>query len=84
MNPRVDSFRYNVFHVPVRNAEREPICFVCETPVERPGVTCSRACYAHFLMAVTSQAGNVEMEELVDLQDMPWYGETIPLDRSEG
>jgi hypothetical protein len=64
-----------MFHVPVRNHKRKPICPVCEVPVEQVGTMCSRACYAHFLVAVTSQAGIIEMEELVDLESQPWYSE---------
>lgn len=64
-----------MFYVPVRNAERKPICFVCGVPVDVVGTTCSRACYAHFLVAVTHQSGIIGMEKLVDLEEMPWYGE---------
>jgi hypothetical protein len=62
-------------HVPVRNAERDPICPICEVPVEQAGAFCSRPCYAHFLVAVTSQAGILSMEKLLDLEEQPWYGE---------
>jgi hypothetical protein len=64
-----------MFHVPVRNAERKPICPVCEIEVPEAGAFCSRSCYAHFLVAVTMQAGNVSMENLVDMEAQPWYGE---------
>jgi hypothetical protein len=64
-----------MFHVPVRNKDRQAICPVCEVPVDRVGTMCSRTCYAHFLVAVTSQAGIIEMEEFVDMEQQPWYGE---------
>lgn len=62
--------------VPARNADREAICPVCETLVAQVGEFCSRSCYAHFLVAVSMQSGIVEIENLVDLTDMPWYRES--------
>lgn len=59
--------------VPTRDQDGNPICFICESPVSRPGEACSQRCYAHFLVAVTMQSGIVHMDYLVDLEDMPWY-----------
>ena len=61
--------------IPVRDGDGSPICFICGTPVGRAGETCSRACYAHFLMAVLDSPGLVSMEELLDLDEQPWYAE---------
>lgn len=41
--------------------------------MSRVGEFCSRACYAHFLVAVTQQAGIIEMEEFLDLDMQPWH-----------
>jgi hypothetical protein len=64
--------------IPTRDDEGNPICFICESPVVRPGEACSRECYAHFLVAVAQQPGMIEMENLLDLQEMAWYGEGSP------
>ena len=61
--------------ISTKDAEGNPFCFICEGPVEREGETCSQSCYAHFLMAVLDSPGLVSMENLVDLDSQPWYGE---------
>jgi hypothetical protein len=58
----------------------QPICPICEAPVEKAGAFCSRACYAHFLTAVCFSPGIVEMDNLLDLSDMPWYAEGNGID----
>lgn len=61
--------------VPTRDAEGNPLCPICEGMVAKAGEFCSRECYTHFVMAVVQQPGPVEIENLVDLESMPWYGE---------
>ena len=63
--------------VPTTDSDGHPWCPVCEAPVEEAGAFCSRSCYAHFLTAVLFSPGIVEMDNLLDLSEMPWYGEGI-------
>jgi hypothetical protein len=58
--------------VPTRDAEGNPVCFICGQSVAKAGEACSRECYTHFVVAVVQQGGPVEMESLVDLDDQPW------------
>ena len=61
-------------NVLVRDQDGNPICFICATPVAKAGEACSRSCYAHFLVAVSSSPGPIQMENLVDMESMSWYG----------
>lgn len=62
-------------HVPTKGPDGLPWCPVCEQPVDQEGTFDTRACYTHFIVAVTQQPGMVEMEKLLDMHEMPWYGE---------
>lgn len=61
-------------YVPCRDEKGNPVCPICEEPVEKAGSFCSRSHYAHFLVVVANQMDVVEIEDpLVALEDMPWY-----------
>ncbi len=61
--------------VETRDTNGVPICPVCSTEVDKAGTFCGSTCYQHFITVVSSQPGMVEMEQLVDLESMPWYSQ---------
>jgi hypothetical protein len=61
--------------VATRANDGSPICPICDSPVPEAGQFCSPEHYNHFLVAVSDQAGMIEMEELVDIESQPWHTE---------
>ena len=58
--------------VATRASDGSPICPICDEPVPKAGQFCSAEHYQHFLVAVSDQ-GMIYMEDLVDIEDMPWH-----------
>lgn len=59
--------------VETRDADGNPICYVCERPVARAGEACSAECYLHFATVVSNQDSLVDMENYIDHTDHEWF-----------
>ena len=59
--------------VATRASDGSPICPICDKPVPKAGQFCSPECYTHFLVAVSDQAGMIEMEDFLDIARQSWY-----------